>query len=660
MRFFLSLFFLSLFFIDSRSQSTDSLVKVLATKEGPARIEILHELVLNIWLNYPKKAMGYGEEALELSSQTKDSTNISKSLRLIAGVHYYQGDYDQSLSYNVKALDMALELEDSTLINNGYNNLGLIYFELGSYQTSFEYLLRSKSMKELRGEVYGMPTTLNNIGRVFDRVGNPEEARKYFLEAYDVAIQEDNQNEIYALNNIGITYLNEDLPKKAMIYFRRALERADELENVNWGSVALRGIAESFMMQNLYDSAEPYCLRSLYASVELDDKKGMAEGYYTLAKYACGIGENSIAHDYLTKSDEFAKKLKLRQQLLDNAKIHIKIHRELNELDSVIKHQDEFMYLQDSLFKDVASRNLTLIPIKLKEESDRSELAQKEDELQNKSFTNRLYATVLLVSIPLAMILIVLLRKNQRAHRELLMYNEDLQQTQKLLITSEKMASLGIMAAGIAHEINNPLNFIQNGVEALSTKISEDDQDKKKELEPIFHIVKEGVNRASKIVRSLSHFSRKGPEMNEECNIKEIIENCLLILHNKIKNKVRVLTDFSSTTQIVKGNEGRLHQAMMNIIANAEQAIENTGTIKITTIKRDNFLDVTIEDNGEGIPKENLSKISDPFFTTKAPGEGTGLGLFITFSIIEEHNGQIDVISSPGKGTIFTISLPTS
>ena len=222
------------------------------------------------------------------------------------------------------------------------------------------------------------------------------------------------------------------------------------------------------------------------------------------------------------------------------------------------------------------------------------------------------------------------------------------------------MASLGIMAAGIAHEINNPLNFIQNGVEALSTKISEDDQDKKKELEPIFHIVKEGVNRASKIVRSLSHFSRKGPEMNEECNIKEIIENCLLILHNKIKNKVRVLTDFSSTTQIVKGNEGRLHQAMMNIIANAEQAIENTGTIKITTIKRDNFLDVTIEDNGEGIPKENLSKISDPFFTTKAPGEGTGLGLFITFSIIEEHNGQIDVISSPGKGTIFTISLPTS
>ena len=99
---------------------------------------------------------------------------------------------------------------------------------------------------------------------------------------------------------------------------------------------------------------------------------------------------------------------------------------------------------------------------------------------------------------------------------------------------------------------------------------------------------------------------------------------------------------------------------MMNIIANAEQAIQSRGTIKIGTIKRGNYLDITIEGDGEGIPKENLSKISDPFFTTKAPGEGTGLGLFITFSIIEEHNGQIDVISSPGEGAIFTISLPIS
>ena len=106
------------------------------------------------------------------------------------------------------------------------------------------------------------------------------------------------------------------------------------------------------------------------------------------------------------------------------------------------------------------------------------------------------------------------------------------------------------------------------------------------------------------------------------------------------------------------GNEGRLHQALLNILANAAQAIDGKGTINILTSKKEGFIEVTIEDDGEGIPEENLSKISDPFFTTKAPGEGTGLGLFITFSIIQEHNGEVDVISNPGKGTIFIISIP--
>ncbi|MBC6401632.1 MAG: hypothetical protein GDA51_08850 [Ekhidna sp.] len=234
----------------------------------------------------------------------------------------------------------------------------------------------------------------------------------------------------------------------------------------------------------------------------------------------------------------------------------------------------------------------------------------------------------------------------------------ELKKTTQKLVQSEKMASLGVLSAGVAHEINNPLNFIQNGVEALSKKIREDHKDKEKELEPLFKIVKEGINRATKIVKSLSHFSRKVPGMNEQCNIKDIIENCLLILRNKIKHKVKVITDFSSPDQKVKGNEGRLHQAVMNIIVNAEQAIKSRGTIKISTIRKGDFLDIIIEDDGEGIPKENISKINDPFFTTKAPGEGTGLGLFITYSIIHEHNGRIDVISSVGLGTTFTISLP--
>ena len=243
-------------------------------------------------------------------------------------------------------------------------------------------------------------------------------------------------------------------------------------------------------------------------------------------------------------------------------------------------------------------------------------------------------------------------------NKELAASIDERKKTTQKLLQLEKMASLGVLSAGIAHEINNPLNFIQNGVEALSAKINENDKTKEKELEPLFKIVKEGINRVTKIVKSLSHFSRRGHEMDEQCDIKEIIENCLLILQSKIKNKVRVFTDFPSVNHKVKGNEGLLHQAVMNIMVNAEQAIKNKGTIKISTKKKSTLLDIVIEDDGEGIPKENISKISDPFFTTKAPGAGTGLGLFIAYSIIYEHNGSIDVISTENSGTIFTISLP--
>ncbi|MEM6735793.1 MAG: ATP-binding protein [Bacteroidota bacterium] len=329
--------------------------------------------------------------------------------------------------------------------------------------------------------------------------------------------------------------------------------------------------------------------------------------------------------------------------------IYLKIDALRKATDSTIEWTD--------LCKNTVSVLLVDIVMSQTEEKGRALTTRQELELERKQFENRIYAFFLLVTVPLIVILLVLLQKNQRAHRELVSFNKELQRTQKLLITSEKMASLGLMAMGIAHEINNPLNFIKNGVDALGSRISEELPEKKRELQPLFNIVEEGVKRSTNIVRSLSHFSRKSPSMNEKCNLKEIIENCLLILHNQIKDKAQVLTTFMDHG-VVMGNEGRLHQAMMNMLANAVQAIDKNGTINIITSRNGDNIEITIEDDGMGIPEENLSKISDPFFTTKPSGEGTGLGLFITYSIIEEHNGQIDVISNPGKGTIFSITLP--
>ena len=248
--------------------------------------------------------------------------------------------------------------------------------------------------------------------------------------------------------------------------------------------------------------------------------------------------------------------------------------------------------------------------------------------------------------------------KNQKT--ELVDTLNKLKQTQQQLIDSEKMASVGILAAGVAHEINNPLNFIHGGIFGIKKYFDRNLEDHIPNVEQMIGIVTTGVKRATNIVNSLNHFSRQSEESNEVCNVHEIINNCLIMLGNNLKDRINVITEFSPQILICIGNEGKLHQVMLNVINNAAQAIENKGEIKITTKAHSLKFEIAVNDTGTGIKKEHLNRITDPFFTTKEPGAGTGLGLAITQKIITEHKGKVRFQSEYGKGTTVFIELPKS
>lgn len=235
---------------------------------------------------------------------------------------------------------------------------------------------------------------------------------------------------------------------------------------------------------------------------------------------------------------------------------------------------------------------------------------------------------------------------------------QELRETQGQLLQADKMSSLGVLAAGVGHEINNPLNFIFNGVKTIESQLKDDPSTSVKDLAPFFEVIYDGVDRASKIVKSLSRFSRKATDLNEDCDVHAILENCLTILRSETKNKAQVIKNFSEKELMITGSEAKLHQVFLNILFNASQAIKEQGEITILTGHEDNWINISIADDGCGISEENLKKISDPFYTTKAVGEGTGLGLFITYGVIEEHHGEISVNSKEGEGTTFTISFP--
>ncbi len=264
---------------------------------------------------------------------------------------------------------------------------------------------------------------------------------------------------------------------------------------------------------------------------------------------------------------------------------------------------------------------------------------------------------------------------------------ENLRQSQYQLIQSEKLASLGHLVAGIAHEINNPVNFISVGVDSLSTNLDEIEQvldiyheispanveEKLKEIEvlkekveyrealseieKLIESIKNGTKRTTEIVKGLRTFSRLDEDIIKTADIHEGLDSTLILLHNKYKNRIEIKKIYGDIPQI-ECYPGQLNQVFMNILSNAIDAIENTGTITITTFKINGQIKISIKDTGRGIPEEFKERIFEPFFTSKEIGKGTGLGLSISHGIIEKLKGSIEVRSNVEKGSEFIIVLP--
>ncbi len=273
-----------------------------------------------------------------------------------------------------------------------------------------------------------------------------------------------------------------------------------------------------------------------------------------------------------------------------------------------------------------------------------------------------------------------------------------LKSSQMALVQSEKMASLGQMVAGVAHEINTPLGYVQNnvaigqelfmqvrhmiaGYEALvdnllNEQATEDQisgqmqriavmradlnaQEMLGEMQGLMDDSLYGIGQISELVLNLKNFSRMDAVATESVNLNDCIESALNIGRNVLKNKVEVIKELADLPEITCA-PSQLNQVFLNLFTNAVQAMEGTGQLHIRTWFVDGAVHISVADNGKGIPQENLVRIFDPFFTTKPVGEGTGLGLAISHQIIQQHGGEIQVESRIGVGTDFHIRLPVA
>jgi signal transduction histidine kinase len=314
------------------------------------------------------------------------------------------------------------------------------------------------------------------------------------------------------------------------------------------------------------------------------------------------------------------------------------------------------------------------------------------------------------LSVLFAIILFLIYRSyrlKQKANTRLAVQNMEIQQQKDRLeqtlqelktahsqiVQSEKMASLGELTAGIAHEINNPINFVYAGVDGLRVSLEGllevlnkyarlDEADSVEEIrhvlndvkkykqqlyfnetkENVFEVVnaiKEGATRTAEIVKGLRSFSRLDETELKVANVQDGIDGTLVLLNSKVeRDRIQIIKQYDPTMTPIECFPGQLNQVFMNILSNAIDSIANKGTVTIKTQNLEQEVKISISDTGRGMSDEVKSKIFQPFFTTKGLGKGTGLGLSITFGIIDKHKGSVTVDSEKGKGTLFTIIIP--
>lgn len=259
---------------------------------------------------------------------------------------------------------------------------------------------------------------------------------------------------------------------------------------------------------------------------------------------------------------------------------------------------------------------------------------------------------------------------------------EKLEEAQNQLLQSEKMASIGQLAAGVAHEINNPVGFVNSNFGALERYVLDlfrlidaygsadnaanaaeirrqiDYDFLKEDIVALFKESKDGLERVRRIVQDLRDFSRVDSTQEwQKASLQVCLDSTLSVAVNEIKHKADVVKAYASLPE-VECLPSQLNQVFLNLMVNAAQAITTHGTLTLATGVEDGWVWVSISDTGSGISQENIKRIFDPFFTTKPVGKGTGLGLSVSYNIIAKHNGRIEVESELGKGTTFRIWLP--
>ena len=604
------------------------------------------------------KAIKTYESANVLNEQKRNNLGIAKTYNLMAQVAYDNNDERSSLNYLQRAEKIGIEKNARASLVDTYGLMALIFTEKGKTADQLKYQSLQDAVKMQILDPESLDSKISSSKEeVASRYSQNARAKISNKENKKLAEEKEKLKAQQKLQDIEIIEQQGQLQAQELRQKELQAERAQQ--ELLIAKQAHDVVSQQSQLEKL----------ELDAEIQKLSEKEKAKALELLEKESQILIQQTDLQAQKIESDKQAQlmlSIVIGSVLLILVILAVAFYRTYNN-GKIIREQNNNLAEQQ---KTILNRNIQL--------KKSSEAMLGMNNKLKKAHVN----------------LKILLKKEQDTKEQLEQANTDIKNTQVHLVQAEKMSSLGLLTAGIAHEINNPINFVSSGVQSLTNNFDEidnflsnyqkvlsldsleeikkyeailmEDEDVLTELQgsskELLDDVRYGIQRITEIVDGLRSFSRHDEAEAKETDINESFESALLILKNKYKDKVEIIRELDMSMPEVQCFPGQLNQVFVNLINNAIDAIddvENNGAITIKTLNEsEEKIKITISDNGSGMPKEVREKIFDPFFTTKEIGKGTGLGLSITHGIIEKHRGSIVVESEEGKGTSFIIELP--
>jgi two-component system, NtrC family, sensor kinase len=648
---FHSILFICVFSIMATGQNSpiDSLERAIASSAVDSnRVKLVLKLADKYYFTKPDSCLLYAEQALDLSRSLHLVNSEITSLNYAGEALRFLGDYPRALKMQMAALELNKKKKDKLGEAACLGYIGFVYVEFREYRLSLQYLLPSLEIAKKFGDQLKITFDLSNIGNAYDMLRMPDSAIYYqrlAIESYRGLGHGPLKSLL--LTRYGNAWMNLGNKDSALRYYHTALRNAiSAKDGVNKPKIE-RKIAEMFETTGQYDS-------SLY---------------------------------YARQSFTDGQKSTQSLEIFEVSKLLVKLFRRNGNFDSAFFYQDIGNEMSDRLYGPEKFKQLQLLM--LQEQERQQAVLQEQQDFRNKIKYIALLA-VLGIFFLLAFILVRANRQKQKANTLLRQQKnkieetlDELKTTQKQLIQSEKMASLGELTAGIAHEIQNPLNFVNNFSEVNAELIDELQQelatgnqqkaiDLANEIKENEQKISHHGKRADGIVKGMLLHSRTSSGQKELTDMNKLADEYLRLAYHGLRAKEKSFnakfeTDFDENIGKINVVPQDIGRVILNLVNNAFYAVNEKRNqyengyepnVKIVTRKLNGKIEVTVMDNGNGIPKEALDRIFQPFFTMKPAGKGTGLGLSLSYDIIKSHGGEFKVETKEGEYTTFTFDLP--